>query len=227
YVENLQSVSGCDSTVTTFLTVNPAYRRTENKNICEGQSYKGHTLSGMYTENLKAVSGCDSTITTNLIVNKIPAVPVITLNDSILKSNSILGNQWYFYDNKLPEATNCTYIPHQKGDYYVIVTIDNCSSKSSNVITFIPTGIKKNPDGNIIRIFPNPTSAMVRITLNNNLDSDYTVEICDNLGKVLQKIKKKKSEQNFDMDFGKYIPGVYLMHIYSLNRHFLMKVIKK
>ncbi|MDP4273417.1 MAG: M60 family metallopeptidase, partial [Bacteroidota bacterium] len=58
-------VDSCQISVTNYFYV------TENKNICEGQSYKGHTLSGIYVENLKTVFGCDSIITTQLIVNPV------------------------------------------------------------------------------------------------------------------------------------------------------------
>jgi poly(3-hydroxybutyrate) depolymerase len=54
------------------LSVNPVYRTNEDKEICEGESYKGHTASGTYTENLKTINGCDSVVVTILKVKPLP-----------------------------------------------------------------------------------------------------------------------------------------------------------
>ncbi len=69
YTRKLQSKSGIDSIVTTFLTVNPVFNITESRTICQGQNYYGWTTSGTYTRSLKSVSGCDSIVITNLKVN--------------------------------------------------------------------------------------------------------------------------------------------------------------
>lgn len=36
--------------------------------ICEGQNYKGRSVSGLFNDTLKTATGCDSVLTTNLIV---------------------------------------------------------------------------------------------------------------------------------------------------------------
>ncbi len=69
YQRKLLSKTGCDSIVTTNLTVNPVYNITENKTICSGQSYQGWTKSGTYTRKLQSGYGCDSTVNTILKVN--------------------------------------------------------------------------------------------------------------------------------------------------------------
>jgi hypothetical protein len=69
YQRKLLSKTGCDSIVTTNLTVNPLYNITENKTICSGQSYLGWTKSGSYTRKLQSGYGCDSTVTTILKVS--------------------------------------------------------------------------------------------------------------------------------------------------------------
>ncbi|MCE3295086.1 MAG: hypothetical protein K0R65_800, partial [Crocinitomicaceae bacterium] len=78
YVDVLQSVGGCDSTVTTVLTVNPVSSATNPQTICSGESYQiggnTYTTAGTYTDILQAVNGCDSTVTTILTVNVSPVV---------------------------------------------------------------------------------------------------------------------------------------------------------
>jgi len=76
YVVTLASATGCDSVITTNLTINNIDNIYLDVSICNGQSYTlpdGHvvSLAGTYTVTLTASTGCDSTIITNLVVNDI------------------------------------------------------------------------------------------------------------------------------------------------------------
>ena len=72
YLDNLTSVSGCDSVATLFLTVLPVVNGSVSQTICAGQTYSfgGNVLttSGTYSQVLTGVSGCDSTVTLYLTV---------------------------------------------------------------------------------------------------------------------------------------------------------------
>ncbi|WP_319228120.1 LamG-like jellyroll fold domain-containing protein [Draconibacterium orientale] len=70
YPRVLQSITGGDSIVTTYLTVNPVYNIVEDIVIQAGENYNGWTTSGEYVRNLTTIFGCDSTITTHLIVEE-------------------------------------------------------------------------------------------------------------------------------------------------------------
>src|SRR5690606_17603062 len=76
YDVTLQSVvTGCDSTITTNVTVNLLLTSSQDFTICEGESVTlpdgmEVSASGSYDVTLQSiVTGCDSTITTNVIVN--------------------------------------------------------------------------------------------------------------------------------------------------------------
>ena len=73
YTQNLQTINGCDSTVTLTLTVNPVYSFTIDATINQGETYHGNGFevseAGTYTQNLQTVNGCDSVIVLNLTVN--------------------------------------------------------------------------------------------------------------------------------------------------------------
>ena len=75
YTQNLQTINGCDSTVTLNLTVNPVYDETINAAICEGTTYteNGFNVSeaGTYTQTLQTINGCDSIVTLNLSINPV------------------------------------------------------------------------------------------------------------------------------------------------------------
>lgn len=176
----------------------------------------GRNDCGMGPESMFAVT-----------VNEIPATPVINLYYGTLESNSPSGNQWNFGNSIIPNATNSSFIPSLSGDYYVIVTINGCSSQQSNIISYINTGINAFTANNGISIYPNPTSGEIRIELNDKFESDYSVEVFDNAGILLQIMKKRKSEIAFVLDLGKFSSGQYTLRIKALNKFYQAKVIKE
>lgn len=68
---NYSTTTGCDSTVTLMLTVNPLKDNAITRSICNGKTYNfnGHllTTSGVYKDTL-TTTGCDSIVTLNLMV---------------------------------------------------------------------------------------------------------------------------------------------------------------
>ena len=80
YVQNLQSMYGCDSTVVLDLTVHPTYNDTITAEICDNEVYTQYNFNtseaGYHTQNLQSMYGCDSTVVLNLIVHP-------TYNDTI------------------------------------------------------------------------------------------------------------------------------------------------
>jgi len=169
--------------------------------------------------------GYESTLV--LTVNEIPVTPVITFDNGILQSNATNGNQWYYNYQPLQDAVNSTLIPLSDGDYFVIVTLNNCSSQPSNIVSCTSTGINDAVADNGINVYPNPTSDVVKIAVNNKFDSDFIVDIYDNIGILLKTIKKSKTETLFDVNLSKFSAGYYIIRIYNTSRYYQTKVIKK
>ncbi len=77
YSDTLTSVNGCDSFVTTIVTMNPIFEENSEFDICYGDSilifgiYRSNP--GNYVQNLSTQYGCDSTITIVLNVGPPPA----------------------------------------------------------------------------------------------------------------------------------------------------------
>ena len=174
YVQNLQSIAGCDSTVQLDLTVNPAYTFVIDTAICEGESitYEGTTMttSGTYDFNLFTILGCDSIITYELIVHPIPSAPVLSTNSPLDCPGDVLEislnpNADAFYSWTGPNGFSSTeeslifpaYI-EDMGTYSVMVTINGCESPVSfteleiiNIYSFndfdFPNVLTPNGDG--------------------------------------------------------------------------------
>lgn len=74
YIDTLSTAAGCDSIVTTTLTVLPTFATDVYDTICQGNTYtlpSGNTTTnaGIYTDTLYAANGCDSVVTTYLTIN--------------------------------------------------------------------------------------------------------------------------------------------------------------
>ena len=187
YTDVLTSVSGCDSTVTTNLTVKSAITGSQTLTLCFGQSItvgqNNYNTTGVYTDILTAADGCDSTLTTNLTVN--PAINVgTTLNGLTLSAN--LAGATYQWLNNCPNytliagATNQSYTVLANGSYAVIVTVGNCSDTS--LCTTINTVGFEGVNNEIhIAIYPNPTNGVFNVELIENAQ----IIIINTLGEVV------------------------------------------
>ncbi len=125
YEDVYTSAAGCDSVVTTILTVNLTFDITNEPVICQGETYSEGTsdynASGNYTDNYLTVNGCDSIITTILTVN-----PVAVVTNSI----SICEGETYTEGTSIYN-TNGTYT-----DEYL--TVNGCDSTVTTILTVNP-----------------------------------------------------------------------------------------
>ncbi|MBL7896986.1 MAG: gliding motility-associated C-terminal domain-containing protein, partial [Crocinitomicaceae bacterium] len=131
YVSNLISAGGCDSTVTTNLTVNPVYALTENVNVCQNDTYTFPDGSSTvivaninHLSNLSTLSGCDSIITTQ--------VTMIPLSNSTL-SISVCENTAYTFPDG---STQVITIPVTQ--ISTLVSVTGCDSLVTTNITVNP-----------------------------------------------------------------------------------------
>ena len=81
YYDTLKTAGGCDSAVTTVLTVKPTAASIQNVTVCSNEGYtfpNGTTVytSSIYRDTVVSVNGCDSVIIINLGVNPSPIVGI-------------------------------------------------------------------------------------------------------------------------------------------------------
>ena len=127
------AVSGCDSTTTLNLTVNPLIQATKNISICNSQlpyTWNGITVTtagtavATYT-TASAVTGCDSTTTLNLTVN-----PVITA----VKNLTICSNQLPYTWNGITVTAGGTAV----ATYTTASLVTSCDSTTTLNLTVNP-----------------------------------------------------------------------------------------
>ncbi|CAG7580146.1 MAG: putative signaling protein [uncultured marine phage] len=123
HVSNLTTVDGCDSIITTNITLNPVYDITEDVFVCSGDSYTypdgtvqaSITTDVIYVSNLLTTDGCDSTITTNVTVN-----PVYSLVENV----DICSGSDYTYPDGFTEFGIVAPTSHVSN----LVTTSGCDS---------------------------------------------------------------------------------------------------
>src|SRR5204862_417659 len=108
YITHISNNAGCDSTITTNLSVIPNTSSTATISMCNGQSYTppggtAQTTSGTYITHIRNTAGCDSTITTNLSV-----IP----NTSSTANISICDGQNYTLPGGTAQTSSGIYITH-------------------------------------------------------------------------------------------------------------------
>ena len=147
-MSTLTSIGGCDSVVTTILTVAPIYNLTESVSVCSGSTHTfpdGTTSSTTttHTSSLSTIAGCDSIITSTLSIDS-----PITYTENV---NSCSGVTYVFPDGAISTVsiTHISYLTTpQACDSIVTTNLTVDPAITSNINTSICNGgIYTFPDG--------------------------------------------------------------------------------
>lgn len=223
YRDTLQNTAGCDSLIITLtLNVNAVTNGNISASICQGQTYPFNNLqltsTGTYRDTLVNVNGCDSILTLTLTVNPVPAKPVITRNGNDLSSSAATGNQWYLVGTgAIAGATGQVYTPNQAngGRFYVISTVNGCSSPSSDTLDFVGTGIVEASIFNW-QYFPNPAGQLVNIRLELAKADQIRIDITDLSGRIVRSVyegERTPGILNLEVPVSDLAQGLYLIRL--------------
>lgn len=157
HVSNLLSVYGCDSVVTTNVTMNPAVTSTVNASVCENNTYtfpdgttQTITANTSQSSTLTAASGCDSIVTTNITMNPIQ-------NTSV--NVNVCQNDTYTF----PDGTSQT-ITASTSQSSSLTSVAGCDSIVTTNVTMNPiqnTSVNVNVCQNATYVFPDGTSQTI------------------------------------------------------------------
>ena len=122
-----------------------------------------------------------------LTVNPIPAAAVVSNTGYTANSSAAAGNQWYYSTTAtgtgtlITGATSQTYDATLTGTgyYWVIVTLNGCSSAESNRELIITTGVE-NHAGAGISLYTVPNDGRFTVTFSSN--DTYTINVFNNIG---------------------------------------------
>jgi hypothetical protein len=154
-------------------------------------------------------------------IKSLPATPVVTQKTGelsiILQSSSTTGNQWNKNGTAISGATNQTLSLEQSGSYTVAVTVDGCTSTSTE---FVLTSNENSID-NVVNAYPNPVQNKVTV---HSLGKKGEVKLYDVTGKVRSTLPLNGSQAEFDLS--EFETGFYTIEIISGKNRFYKKIIK-
>lgn len=229
YQDVLTNAAGCDSTVTTNLTVLPALSSSQTLSVCAGETVtvgaSTYSTSGTYQDLFTSIDGCDSTVTTNLTVAS-PIDVTVTINQGILQvAESVATYQWLNCDNNnspISLATNQNYTPTANGNYAVEVTVNGCTD-TSDCQNYNLIGLSENTATNI-SLYPNPTTGQFTISLNGATVN--RVSVTDATGRMVL-IMDAISNNELIVNLKNEQPGLYFVQLQVGNDLQTIRVIKE
>lgn len=188
-----------------------------------------HT-SNNYSVTVLDPLGCSASDTVSVTVNPIPAAPVITQVGNTLVSNYVTGNQWYNATGPIAGATGQVFAPTINGVYHCIVTVNGCSSASSNLLDFNLTGISENK-GTIddIRVFPNPVTDQLTVDLSSASNEIVSVILFDMTGRTvfIKDFLPETNDPTSSLDLSWLDSGMYFLCVRDRITQHIIKLVKE
>lgn len=214
YTDLFEGEGGCDSLVTTTLSLLPPFVVNTSETICQGDSIflggNWQFTAGSFADNLTSVNGCDSLVLTQLAVLSI-ALPQISLSAGVLTTGQFASYQWFFNGEPIEGATNQFFVPEEQGLYTVEVTAANGCSRSSAPFSFITDGVFDAQARARLVVFPNPGTGSFTV---ETPTSGANLEIFDLTGRMVH-AAIRRTEHHWSVDLTGNASGTYLFVISS------------
>lgn len=122
-----------------------------------------YTGAGPLTVNVSDGSGCAQSNALTFTLLDAPAVPVITIDGSLLTSTAGPGYQWYLDGQPLPGATGPTWWATATGAYTVeLIAVNGCTSLSEPV-DLLSVGMGDDRSASGFAAWPSPTKGDVTV----------------------------------------------------------------
>jgi hypothetical protein len=152
----------------------------------------------------------------NMTVNPIPPAPVITESMYVLTSDAPTGNQWYKGGVLIAGATSPTYTAFQNGEYWDVVTLNNCVSDTSNHIAILNIGINELQNGTF-QVYPNPNDGQFTVKIASLKQASFNLSVISNLGSKIMEIRDIVVNGNLEqkIDLRPVPAGIYTVILRS------------
>lgn len=174
FTDSLKTLNGCDSVITTYLTVNESYENIADVEICKGEVFYYHggyqTLPGTYIDSNLNQFGCDSILITNLSVH--PTYQ-LTMDTAIVEGESFFAEgEW--------QTESGIYIDS-------LLTTKGCDSVITSNLTVGPftDQLDDSPDKNDgTTLYPNPVTHVLNID-GKGIQGDAQVKVFSEQGNMV------------------------------------------
>ena len=184
---------------------------------------------GLYTIADLQDANCTGTTYGSASVNvfPVPAVPAVTLIDNMLISSVCCGNQWYVNNQPIPGATGQTFLAQASGLYYDIITLNGCSSDTSQFVGVI-VGLNEIT-GQRVTLSPNPADDVVKIHFPGSFTGTAKITFASVVGRVLGSCNfiVQENQNDLSVDLSRFAPGIYIVTVNAVGLTMVSKLIIK
>jgi hypothetical protein len=205
------AANGCDSIVSLNLTIFNSSNGTDVQSACnsftwiDGNIYTSSNNTATHTITNGGSNGCDSIVTLDLSLSTVNS-DVVDLGYQLIASANGAIYQWIYCDSiAIVGETNQSFTPSGNEDYALVITENGCTD-TSECYTFLTVGLFHNSFGADFKVYPNPTSGMLRIDLGHNY-SDIRFNLMNGIGELIFTEKINSSNQidlNIEGNSGMY-----------------------
>jgi len=158
-------------------------------------------------------------------VNPVPPAPVITNTEDTLFSSAPDGNQWYFDGTLIAGATSQTYVATQSGYYGDVITLNGCSSDTSNTL-FLFMGI--DPHTSVeINVYPVPNNGRFNVSITTLSKESFSIRVYNYLGAMIREEEKLDVNGSIQkmIDLSLVPSGVYTIVFKNRQNQVVKKII--
>ena len=140
----------------------------------------------------------------------LPLAEIVYGDVTLTTTTTFSSYQWYLNGVLIDGATDQTYVPTIQGEYYCVVTANNCLA-TSNVITAPFLSNSSFERNNTIKLFPNPANDMITISFEGEFEEYYS--IINTLGQVVAIGKEIKNEKQIRISVSNLTTGNYILQM--------------
>ena len=208
YMQNLQTIDGCDSIVTLNLSINPVADTTIAAAICEGEIYyeNGFMASreGTHTQILQTDNGCDSVVTLNLTV-----YPAYQMGIGAVIHEGETYEEYGFNVN-------------EEGTYtQILQTVNGCDSIITlNVVLSSLDEVEANDIK--VNVYPNPANSYTVLEV-HGLKEQTMVNLFDIQGRKVREYVMNIGQETLRIDLGDLPKGVYTIMLGNITKKLIVE----
>ena len=162
----------------------------------------------------------------NITVNPIPPAPVVTSVGETLTSSAPEGNQWYFEGVPIAGATGQTHIALNSGYYWAVVTLNGCSSDTSNHEYIIIIGMEPLQSENY-SVYPVPNDGRFKVSITCTYIENINIKVYNTLGVVISEMRNVEVNGTTvrSIDLRPAPSGIYSVVIENDNKRVIRKIL--
>ena len=165
-------------------------------------------------------------ITLDLTINSVSDLTTTTSGNSISSNNLGATYQWLDCDNNnsvIVGETGQSFVAAANGNYAVELTENGCVDTTS-CVSITSVGIVENSFGEVLSIYPNPTSGNFSIDLGAIYESSV-VSITDITGKLIDS-KTLTQSQILNLSIKEPV-GIYFVSIQAGDKKAVIQLVKE